>query len=132
MHLTVDAAAQRPIVNHFDKQRTVHFDLRRSDRYSGQLMSLDQHIVVSNAWMFGEAGTKRSLAAALAVGVLFAESLQVDVIEYPQLLSAAPEAVASINKLLQSCRLALDVSDSRASASAGVDSRESPEDHILV
>lgn len=109
MHLTMDSPAERKILNSFEKQRTVHFELRRSDRYAGQLMSLDHHIVVSNAWIFGEAESERSLLAALAVGVLFAESLQVDIVEFPQLTRLLPETAESVNKLLQSCRLALDV-----------------------
>lgn len=109
MHLTTDASTEREIANKFDEQPTIHFDLRRSDRYSGQLMSLDHHVVVSNAWTFGQADKKRSLMAALAVGVLFAESLQTDVIEFPQLGRALPEIAESVNILLQSCRLALDL-----------------------
>ncbi|NKX55356.1 hypothetical protein [Arthrobacter mobilis] len=107
LHLTVDGAAAQPIGNTFDKQRTIHFDLRRSDRYAGQLMSLDHHVVVSNAWMFGEPDSKRSLCAALAVAVLFAESLQVDAIEFPALMTRPDGLTDSINALLQSCRLAL-------------------------
>lgn len=109
MHLTTDAPAERRIRNSFDRQRTVHFELRRSDRFAGQLMSLDHHIVVSNAWMFGDAESQRSLLAALAVAVLFAESLQVDVIEFPLLTRTLPEAAQAVSNLLQSCRLALDL-----------------------
>lgn len=109
MHMTMDAALERCIDNKFDHQRSVHFDLRRSDRYAGQLMSLNQQIVVSNAWMFGESGSQRSLLAALAVGVLFAEGLQADVIEFPQLGQAFPDLAHAAGKLLQSCRLSLDV-----------------------
>jgi hypothetical protein len=125
MHLTMDSPAERNILNSFDKQRTVHFELRRSDRYAGQLMSLDHHIVVSNAWIFGEAESERSFLAALAVGVLFAESLQVDVIEFPQLVRLLPETARSVSKLLQSCRLALDIvgTENLAVESAGADSR---------
>jgi hypothetical protein len=121
----MDSPAERNILNSFDKQRTVHFELRRSDRYAGQLMSLDHHIVVSNAWIFGEAESERSFLAALAVGVLFAESLQVDVIEFPQLVRLLPETARSVSKLLQSCRLALDIvgTENLAVESAGADSR---------
>lgn len=111
MHLTMDSSAERLIANRFDEQRTVHFDLRRSDRFAGQLMSLDRHIVVSNAWAFGEADSKRSLMAALAVGVLFAESLQTDIIEFPQLSRALPGTAESVNTLLNSCRLALELGE---------------------
>lgn len=107
MYLTADASFERTKPNVFDKQRTVHFDLRRSDRFSGQLMSLDQQIVVSNAWMFGEPGSIRSMQAALAVGVLFAEGLHTDVIEFPQFARAYPDAAREAGQLLQSCRLAL-------------------------
>lgn len=111
MHLTMDSSAERFVANKFDEQRTVHFDLRRSDRYAGQLMSLDHHIVVSNAWIFDEADSKRSLTAALGVGVLFAESLQADVVDFPQLSRALPETAELASKLLQSCRLALDIGE---------------------
>ena len=111
MHLTMDSPAERDILNRFDGQRTVHFELRRSDRYAGQLMSLDHHIVVSNAWIFGQVGSERALTAALAVGVLFADSLQVDIIEFPQLSRAWPETAAAVGRLLQSCRLALADAD---------------------
>lgn len=125
MHLTMDSPAERNILNSFDEQRTVHFELRRSDRYAGQLMSLDHHIVVSNAWIFGETESERSLLAALAVGVLFAESLQVDVIEFPQLVRVLPETAKRVSKLLQACRLALDVvgTEHLTGESAAADSR---------
>lgn len=119
MHLTVDSTFERKAVNTFDEQRTVHLDLRRSDRFAGQLMSLDRQIVVSNAWMFGETGSRRSLLAALAVAVLFAEGLQADVIEFPELRRALPEVAEAADNLLKSCRLALGSDRGLADLSAG-------------
>lgn len=73
--VVIDAETPQPSPEHTRGEALLH--VRRADRSSGSLISLDQVVVSANAYLFASAGERTTPlpVVALAVATLFAEDL---------------------------------------------------------
>ena len=96
--------------NRWGRPREMNLDIRRSDAYSGQLASVDELVIASNAWLHAAGEDPSDIAhylGDLAVAVLFAESLQIDSISLPASVDLDSVVAQKIRTLLTACRLGL-------------------------
>ena len=107
--LAFDGLSKNESTNEWGMPRTMSFELRRSDIWSGSLASLDTYISGSNAWVFsGENPSNfHRVLPYLAWAVVFSESLQIDSIRLPSGCLLNVEEKAKLADLLESCRLGL-------------------------
>ena len=108
--VVIGAARDYLPVNRWGQVRQIKLDIRRSDAYAGQLVSVDEFVLASNAWLHAateETGDIRHYLGELAVAVLFAESLQADSIALPAHVDLSSEASRKIANLLAAGRLGL-------------------------
>ena len=97
-------------LNRWGEPREVKLDIRRSDAYAGQLASLDEFVVASNAWLHAAVEDPTDInhyLGELSVAVLFSESMQVDAIALPRAVNLDVPAARRIVNLLAACRLGL-------------------------
>jgi hypothetical protein len=96
----------RSASNSVDGVRSISLDLRRSDRWTGAMMSFDRLVLATNAWLMAEPGNEvESYYSSLAVGVLFAEDFDVDSLFIPDVEEASIPRV--LVRLLSAARLGI-------------------------
>jgi len=92
------------------RPRQISLDVRRSDRWAGRMVAIDEVVVASNAWLHGDAGDTsdiRSHLGPIAVAALLADSLDVDTINLPLAVDRETRAWQRVQSLLASSRLGL-------------------------
>jgi hypothetical protein len=96
--------------NEWGRPRQFKLDIRRADAYAGQLASMDELIIASNAYLHAATDDVTDIGhflGDLAVAVLFSESLQVDSIALPHTVDLGSAASQKIQNILAACRLGL-------------------------
>lgn len=96
--------------NTWGRPREMTLDVRRSDTYAGQLASMNEFVLASNAWLHSATEDPTDIGhylGELAIAVLFSESLQVDRIALPADVDLESDAAHKVRGVLAACRLGL-------------------------
>lgn len=112
--LLVGAPKDYEAENRWGAPRVVKLNVLPSHQYGGQLASLAELSLASNAWLHSTGDDPRdisTLRGQIVVAILLAESLQGDCIFVPRAVDLTRPDAVLVADLLASCRLGLDSGD---------------------